>query len=451
MSLPAAPSHTSVPTPEPLLPSVSPAEAPSEARWGLGRRIAFRFAFVYLVLYCLPFPLEELPGMGWLAQKYQALWEALIPWVGAHVLRLDTAITLMPSGSGDRLFNYVQVLVYALAAVGVGWVWSVLDRRRPAYTRLHAGLRVYVRYMLAINMWVYGLMKILKTQFPYPDLARLTQPLGDMSPMGLVWSFMGYSTGYNLFTGGAEVLGAVLLCFRRTTTLGALVVVGVMSNVAALNYFYDVPAKLFASHLLLMAGFLLIPDLRRLADFLVLNRATAPVELRPHFPTPRLERGRLAVKVLFLGWCLYAKPASELEVRQKWSDAAPKPALYGIYEVKSFAWNGQEVPPLATDPARWRTVVFSEHEMARVRMMDDSRKTYGVSTLPEEQSVTLSSMKQAEAPMLFKYSRPDAASLVLEGTFGDRTLRILLGRVDESKLTLNSRGFRWINEYPFNR
>ena len=30
-------------------------------RWGLARRVAFRFAFVYLIAYNLPFPLDALP------------------------------------------------------------------------------------------------------------------------------------------------------------------------------------------------------------------------------------------------------------------------------------------------------------------------------------------------------------------------------------------------------
>jgi hypothetical protein len=39
---------------------------------------------------------------------------------------------------------------------------------------------------------------------------RLLKPYGESSPMGLLWTFMGYSTGYNLFTGGAEALGGLL-------------------------------------------------------------------------------------------------------------------------------------------------------------------------------------------------------------------------------------------------
>jgi len=39
----------------------------------------------------------------------------------------------------------------------------------------------------------------------------MIEPLGEFSPMGLMWTFMGYSKGYNRFVGGAEMLGGILL------------------------------------------------------------------------------------------------------------------------------------------------------------------------------------------------------------------------------------------------
>lgn len=439
-SVPEAPAMTSVPA--------TPADS-ARARWGLGRRIAFRMVFAYLVLYCLPFPVGSLPGTDGLVEKYDALWEAVVPWLGSRLMGLT--ITVFPNGSGDTTFNYVQVLLFAVVAAGVTLVWSIVDRRRATYTALHAGLRVYIRYVLVASMLSYGLSKVFKSQFPFPTLERLTQPVGELSPMGLVWTFMGYSKGYNLFTGGAEVLGAVLLCFRRTTTLGALVVVGVMSNVAALNYFYDVPVKLYSTHLLLMAAFLLAPDLRRLADFLVLNRATAPVMLRAPFSAPWKEWGSRAVKVLFVGGAVFSGTQSSLEARDKYGDTAPRPPLYGIYAVQYFTWDGQELPPLTTDLVRWRRIIFGPYGIAQLRMMDDSKQHYRVTFRPEEQSLTLAPLGVAEPPKVLAYAQPEAGALVLQGSAGEHTLRAVLKRVEESEYLLVSRGFHWINEYPFNR
>ena len=79
--------------------------------------------------------------------------------------------------------------------------------------------------------------------------------------------------------GGTEILSGVLLLFRRTTTLGALVTLIVAGNVMAINYCYDEPAKLLSTTLVLMALFLLAKDIRRLINFFFLNKPTQPANI----------------------------------------------------------------------------------------------------------------------------------------------------------------------------
>src|SRR5262249_38207704 len=148
--------------------------------WGLGRRILFRFACAYLVLYALPFPASSvsavvpLPAVDqfmddWVLKPYRAGWDAVVLWVGQHVFGVE--ITFRPAGSGDTTWNYVQVFCFLVLAAAVALVWSLLDRRRPNYARLHHGLRVYVRFYVAAIMISYGAVKVIKSQFPTPDAA----------------------------------------------------------------------------------------------------------------------------------------------------------------------------------------------------------------------------------------------------------------------------------------
>src|SRR4029077_9546140 len=152
--------------------------------------------------------------------------------VGLHLF--GVTITVMPNGSGDTTFNYVQIPCFLVAAALATVVWSVLDRKATSYDTLHHWLRAYVRFALAAFMLSYGAYKVIQAQFPAPSLDRLIQPFGDASPMGLLWTFVGASTAYNVFTGAGEMLGGLLLTMRRTTTLAALVCIAVMSNVAML-------------------------------------------------------------------------------------------------------------------------------------------------------------------------------------------------------------------------
>src|SRR6516164_6326262 len=122
--------------------------------WRPATRVAFRFAFVYLLLYNLGAPWEIFlaifPGGEALARKYEAFWGSLVSWVGKQVLHLDREILTDPSGSGDRTFHYVQLLCFVALAMAATAVWTALDRKRPDYARLHLWLRAWVRVSLGI-------------------------------------------------------------------------------------------------------------------------------------------------------------------------------------------------------------------------------------------------------------------------------------------------------------
>ncbi|HYU35388.1 MAG TPA: hypothetical protein VEW48_24815, partial [Thermoanaerobaculia bacterium] len=337
--------------------------------WSPGKRVLFRFAFSYLVLYNLPFPLKAIPWAGEIITKpYQDLWNGLVPWAGKHLLGLD--VTVRHNGSGDKTFDYVQVLCFLILAVVATVVWTVLDRKRPEHTRLDEGLRVYIRFALAAAMLVYGAYKVIPAQFAKPFPSQLIEPFGESSPMGLLWIFMGASSGYTIFAGAAEMIGGLLLAFRRTALLGALVSVGVMSHVVVLNYSYDVPVKLYSSHLLAMGVFLILPDLRRLLNLFVLNRPVEAAAARP--PRARFRRTALVAQVLLVAAYSGTMLDQSYEASKDGGNLLPRPPLYGIWTVEELEADGVARPPLFTDATRWRRVVFEYSGYVTVQLMDGS-------------------------------------------------------------------------------
>ena len=119
-------------------------------------------------------------------------------------------------------------------------------------------------------------MKIFKLQFPSASLTHLLDPLGDFSPMGLAWTYMGFSKGFNVFVGFLELLGGLLLIPKRTQTLGSFLIIGVMTQVAVMNFCYDIPVKLFSVYLVLMALVIFITDNRFLNVF-IKNKAVKKI------------------------------------------------------------------------------------------------------------------------------------------------------------------------------
>jgi uncharacterized membrane protein YphA (DoxX/SURF4 family) len=437
--------------PAPEAAGLQAAEAAGAEAWSLTRRIAFRFASSYLILFLFPFPFDAIPGLDALAERYNQLWTAFAPWLEVHVLGLRQAVPVEPTGSGDAMFNYVQNLCILALAVVATLVWTLLDRRRHDYRWLLHWVRVYVRYALAVILLSYGMNKVIKLQFPFPSLDRMLQPFGTMSPMGLLWRFMGFSKPYTFFAGAMEVLGGMLLFFRRTTTLGALVVISVMTNVVMLNFSYDVPVKLYSMNLLLMAVFLLAPDLRRVADVLLFNRPAAPANLASPLTARWAKIGALAVKVIFIGFILLLFTKLDLEGEKVYGEKAPRSPLYGIYEVDELIRNGQIVPPLITDASRWRNVVMGRKSSFTVKLMDDTVMHYSVKYDTANRRMTLSTFAPKAPSYLWVYARPDKDHLVLQGRFLKDALTVKLRRIDESKFLLVSRGFHWISEVPLNR
>jgi uncharacterized membrane protein YphA (DoxX/SURF4 family) len=416
--------------------------------WGPARRFGFRFLFTYIVLYLLPFPLTLFSKLGELRRSFYGAWSPLVLWVGEHLFHVQ--IKVRPNGSGDTTFNWVHVLCVLILSVLSALAWTLLDRRRLHYNRLYEALRIYVRFGLASVMVTYGTVKVIELQFSSPTPDRLVQTYGESSPMGLLWTFMGYSALYCFFAGAGELISALLLAFRRTTLLGALVCIGVMSNVVMLNLSYDVPVKLYSSHLLAMAVFLAAPDLRRMASFFVLNRPVAPVEERPLFARPALDRGALALKAVlvffYVGFSLFQ--ANEMSKTE--GERAPKPPFYGVWNVDELEIDGQVRPPLLTDKERWRRVIFPYPEVIALQPMDGPLDYYSLKLDPAAHRMAISPWKKAaQGSLLYREAGPGLLSL--EGTFDGKKVRARLRKDDPSKYVLTSRGFHWINERPFSR
>ena len=433
-------------------PRTVPVPAPRRA-WSVRERVGFRFVFAYLVLYNLPFPLGTIPFTGKLQGWYSDIWNAIVPWFGAHVLHLGKPITIFPSGSGDKTYDYVQLLIFVLLAASASVVWSLADRKQTAYPRLAHWLRVYVRYSLAFTMLGYGAYKVIKTQFPTPGLATLAEPFGEFSPMGVIWSWMGVSYAYNLFAGLAEMVSGFLLFFRRTTALGALATMAVLSNVVMINFAYDVPVKLYSSHLFLMGLFLFWPDRDRFLSVFVFNRPVPAADLGPVLPnrSRRIQLGLLKTAFVALG---VISPLWDSYKNGKVFGAnAPRPPLYGIWEVDSFVRGHEAIPPLVGDSVRWRRMIVNYPGFLSIRLLNDSTRGYRVATDSVKHTLLLSTRKDSTTKFPFTYERGGAHNdqLQLEGMLGRDSLHLHLHRVDETKFLLLNRGYHWINELPFNR
>jgi uncharacterized membrane protein YphA (DoxX/SURF4 family) len=429
---------------------------PEPTPWSLGTKVAFRFTFVYFLLYTLYFPFAFLPFPPFLqiSALYNSLWSAGVPWISSHVLHLthdfSTDFRNTAAGSKDTTYVYVQVLCYLAIAAVATVIWSVLDGRRRDYRWLHNWFMAYIRMVLAAVMIPYGAAKLLPVQFPAPSLSKLLETYGDSSPMGLMWTFMGASATYSFFGGATEVLSGLLLVIPRLATLGALVCIGVMSNVLVLNLGYDVPVKLGSLHLILMAAFVVAPDLRRLLDFFVLNRRTEPAPVQPLFRHRLLNGIAIGLQVAFgVVLLTYNVAHNHLKVERANHARASAP-LYGIWSVDQFTLDGQARPPLLTDTTRWQRLIIESPGDAAVQPMQGPVR---YSFLHMDGSGRRFLLNMPDSPgwsAEFSYENPQPDLLILTGRIAGSPVTVTLHKEDESKFSLTSRGFHWIQENSAN-
>jgi hypothetical protein len=412
--------------------------------WPLWRTFVFRFCCLYILLYTLPWLLGLLP-LGFVQDWYEQLENGLVNVANARLFHLKEQLVPL-NGSGDTSYGFAQLCFYTLAALVGATVWSVFDKRRH-YTQAYYWLLVMLRYYVAMIALSYGTAKVFLHQMVFPSLSALATPLGDLLPMRFSWYFIGYSAPYQFFSGAAEVVAGLLLLFRRTSTLGAFIAAGVFLNVMMMNLCYDIPVKLFSTHLFGMSLFLLLGDATRLFNFFVLNRPTQPTP--PYeFRKPWMNRVRWGLKgLVFLllvilpfvtGWQRMTKEAAE--------EANLKKLTTGVFKIDSFQ------APTLPDSLRWTDMIFEATNAGSIATTDTLfrqryRRGYFSYTLDSANREITLRKAAFDTTTLFRlrYQMPDTNHIQLWGRIRTDSVRVLLVRQNRH-FQLAERQFHWLSE-----
>jgi hypothetical protein len=92
-----------------------------------------------------------------------------------------------------------------------------------------------ITWLVVFAMLLYGMGKYV--QF---DGAEFDKLVSEMTGMELMWTFYGYSRPYVLIIGFFEVLGGILIFFKRTRIIGALLTSSILVNIILQDIFYQV-------------------------------------------------------------------------------------------------------------------------------------------------------------------------------------------------------------------
>jgi hypothetical protein len=413
-------------------------------------RFPLRFGVLYFGLYTLATQLAGgvllLPGATLPPLGHVWPLRDVTSWLAVDVLGLTSPL-VYTGNSGDTAFHWVQ-LVWILAVTAlVAAAWAAANRPRVHEASVYAWLRLALRFVLAAQMFYYGMAKVIPTQFQSPSLVTLVQPVGTLSMADLLWTFIGASTAYQMLAGAAEVAAGLLLVVPRTAMLGAWLCIFDMLQVFALNMAYDFGLKQLSFHLIVMAAVLVAPDLPRLRDFFIRREASGPL-LVERVPGVTSTRGHRIATWAQVAAGLYLLMMFTNLSHRFWTsagDGRPRSPAYGIWEVVELRLNGQVVAPDEADyDRRWRRVIFDTPEIVAIQRTDDSVAHYGASIEPGGARLRLSKGRSRTWRAEFELRRGGDSELRLAGDMDGHRVEARLRRVELDTFRLRESRFRWI-------
>ena len=447
--------------------------------WNVYQKFAFRFVFIFFILFIvlLDWSVNTILEYLYYEGPLSNFLDILISWVGKNLFHISyTIISPYDGQHNDRTYVYLLYFTMAVAAALGAIIWSALDRKRTNYQALYYWLTAFVRYYLAFTLFIFALEKFFKMQFPDLGYYTLTESVGDMSPMNLAWAFYGYSYGYNVFMGIAEC-AALLLLFRRTMTFGVILTLVTLANVMAVNYNYDVHAKMYPTALFVMTLFLLLRDIKRLILFFFTGQSISlPVIKAPIFKQRWINISKTVFKFLVIGYFTIFPTKDYFGYKKNNAEKVnAKSKISGVYDVDTFVVNRDTLSD--ESPFRWKQIIIGDKMTEAVRFRSDSIAFIYVSVgkkeilvwgnqtdlfakmqeIHNEQGIDIWDSKmdsiliarQVESRLGFELS--DSNTLKLKGIIKNDSVFIIAKRkpIDIKNFRLLKRGFHWINETSY--
>lgn len=156
------------------------------------------------------------------------------------------------------------------------------------------------RYLLGTVMLYYAIVKLVNVQFQVSPFTY-TRPLDQVPGRMLAWAYLGYAPWFQRLLGVAEFVPAMMLFFRRTARLGAVLMFPVLLNVLLINFALDLwhDTKIISCQLLAINIYLLLNDWASLRQALA-KLLEAPTQLRPVFRWAEAMIPLAVLTVLFL-------------------------------------------------------------------------------------------------------------------------------------------------------
>jgi hypothetical protein len=164
------------------------------------------------------------------------------------------------------------------------------------------------------------------------------------------------------------------------------------------------------------------------------------------------------LKSLIILYVIIGSAVDSIKTMHTYGDRAPHTPLYGIYNIHLFRNNKDTLPALQTDTIRWKQLVIdgtANDPYAMLKMMNDTLTAYSLRIDTTQRLLMIGDFRDSTKKWRLHYRPAVKDSLVLWGSRfrGNQvdSVSMVMVRYPAERFWLTSRGFNWINEYPYNR
>jgi hypothetical protein len=269
---------------------------------------------------------------------------------------------------------------------------------------------------------------------------------------------------FEVFAGIFELTATVLLLFRRTTTLGALMMIAILLPIWFVNIGYNAGVQLASMHILVLSLVLLVRDLPRFWQILVQHKNATLTYVQPFVFAKSWKRTTsLTLKVIFIFLFLiyrgyeYGKLYAAGKTFKLPLENGVK-SFTGYYNVEEFRLNNRLIPYSPDDTLRWQNVVFEKFNTLSVKLVKKfalntqnkirtteyygnvGRLFYGYEADTLKQILVLRNRADTASGLKLAYSRPSSDSFILKGIDEHRdSIYVVLKKINKTYPLLSGR------------
>ncbi|OQP65396.1 hypothetical protein A3860_17170 [Niastella vici] len=309
-------------------------------------------------------------------------------------------------------FIAIPPFLLLAAAVIYAVIWLFRKTNNPATLAFWQGL---IRYGVAFDLACFGWEKLFHLQLVMPQ-NKLDMPLSSLPSQDLFWVFFSHSYPFACIIAALQILGAMLLLFRRTRLVGAFVLLPVLANILLMDIFYDIGISVVIHASIMLSGtlYFLFIEFNRLKEFFFVAKDQLPALSFSKYVKMGLRLSIIYIPILLIA--MHGNPDTD-------------PQLRGKYAVKQIIANKAISSAGCADSSLTR-VYFEIKNGCVFEFNSPQRRWYGTYK-KQHDSLQIKWRTPAEKPGFTGVLSPvnNNGTILLTGTMGSDSIKITLQKI----------------------